>query len=113
MGSSVIATGLPFMGKEGHARALKETGAVMEATAGIRRMGAASLDMAYVAAGRFDGFWEHGLQPWDIAAGIILIREAGGVVSDLNGGDQMMANGQMLCANETLHPQLLKLLKNA
>jgi myo-inositol-1(or 4)-monophosphatase len=76
-------------------------------------MGAASLDMAYVAAGRFDGFWEHGLQPWDVAAGIVLVREAGGVVTDLNGGDQMLANGQMLCANDPLHPQLLKLLKGA
>ena len=113
MGAAVIATGLPFMGKEGHARALAETGAVMEATAGIRRMGAASLDMAYVAAGRFDGFWEHGLQPWDVAAGIVLVREAGGVVTDLNGGDQMLANGQMLCANDPLHPQLLRLLKSA
>jgi myo-inositol-1(or 4)-monophosphatase len=110
---AVIATGLPFLGKEGHERALKEMGAVMDATAGIRRMGAASLDMAFVAAGRFDGFWEHGLQPWDVAAGIILVREAGGMVSDLNGGDQMLANGQMLCANDTLHPHLLKLLKNA
>jgi myo-inositol-1(or 4)-monophosphatase len=113
MAAAVIATGLPFMGKEGHARALAETGAVMETTAGIRRMGAASLDMAYVAAGRFDGFWEHGLQPWDVAAGIVLVREAGGVVTDLNGGDQMLANGEMLCANDPLHPQLLKLLKNA
>ena len=75
-------------------------------------MGAASLDLAYVAAGRFDGFWEHGLQPWDMAAGILLVKEAGGVVTDMNGGDQMMANGQMLSANEHLHPQLLKLLKN-
>ena len=113
MGAAVIATGLPFMGKEGHARALAETGAVMEATAGIRRMGAASLDMAYVAAGRFDGFWEHGLQPWDIAAGILLLKEAGGVITDMNGGEQMMTNGQVLCANENLHPQLLKILKNA
>ena len=85
----------------------------MDATAGIRRFGAASLDLAYVAAGRFDGFWEHGLQPWDVAAGIVLVREAGGMVTDLNGGDQMLANGQMLCANDTLHPQLLKLLKDA
>jgi len=112
LGSSVIATGLPFMGKEGHARALAEMGAVMDVTSGIRRMGAASLDLAYVAAGRFDGFWEHGLQPWDMAAGILLVKEAGGVVTDMNGGDQMMANGQMLSANEHLHPQLLKLLKN-
>src|SRR3984885_5960476 len=113
MGAAVIATGLPFMGKEGHDRALAEMGAVMNVSAGIRRMGAASLDMAYVAAGRFDGFWEHGLQPWDIAAGIVLVREAGGGGTDPNGGDQMLANGQMLCANDPLHPQLLRLLKSA
>jgi myo-inositol-1(or 4)-monophosphatase len=113
MGAAVIATGLPFMGKEGHARANAETAAVMHVTAGIRRFGAASLDLAFVAAGRFDGFWEHSLQPWDIAAGILLIKEAGGVITDMNGGEQMMTNGQVLCANENLHPQLLKLLKSA
>jgi myo-inositol-1(or 4)-monophosphatase len=112
MGAAVIATGLPFMGKEGHARAVAEMGAVMNVTAGIRRMGAASLDLAYVAAGRFDGFWEHGLQPWDMAAGIVLLKEAGGVITDMQGGDQMMTNGQVVCANENLHPQLLKLLKS-
>jgi myo-inositol-1(or 4)-monophosphatase len=113
LGGSVIATGLPFMGKEGHARAGVEMAAMMNATAGVRRFGAASLDLAYVAAGRFDGFWEHGLQPWDLAAGIVIVREAGGVVSDIDGRDQMMKNGQVLSANDTLHPQLLKLLKNA
>ena len=112
LGPSVIATGLPFMGKEGHARALAEMGAVMDVTAGIRRMGAASLDIAYVAAGRFDGFWEHGLQAWDMAAGIVLLKEAGGVITDMAGGEQMLANGQVVCANEHLHPQLLKLLKS-
>ena len=113
MGASLIATGIPFMGKEGHARAGLEMAAVMNATAGIRRFGAASLDLAYVAAGRFDGFWEHGLHPWDVAAGIVLVREAGGVVSDMEGGDRMLANGQILSANEQLHPQLLRLLKSA
>jgi len=113
LGPSVIATGLPFMGKEGHARALAEMGAVMDVTAGIRRMGAASLDLAYVAAGRFDGFWENGLQAWDMAAGIVLLKEAGGVITDMAGGEQMMAKGQVLCANEHLHPQLLKVLKSA
>ena len=112
LSSSVIATGLPFMGKEGHARASAEMAAVMNVTAGIRRMGAASLDLAFVAAGRFDGFWEHGLQAWDMAAGILLVKEAGGVITDLQGGEQMMTNGQVLCANENLHPQLLKLLKS-
>jgi myo-inositol-1(or 4)-monophosphatase len=85
--------------------------AVMNVTAGIRRFGAASLDLAYVAAGRFDGFWERGLSAWDVAAGIVLVREAGGVITDMNGGADMLAGGTVLTANETLHPQLLKLLK--
>ena len=108
---AVIATGLPFLGKEGHARASAEMTEVMNVTAGIRRFGAASLDLAYVAAGRFDGFWERGLQAWDIAAGIVLVREAGGVITDLHGGAEMLAQGSVLTANENLHPQLLKLLK--
>ncbi len=112
LGPSVIATGLPFMGKDGHARASAEMAAVMNVTAGIRRFGAASLDLAYVAAGRFDGFWEHGLMPWDMAAGIVLVREAGGVISDMAGGDKMFGNGDVICANEHLHPKLLKLLKS-
>jgi myo-inositol-1(or 4)-monophosphatase len=64
-----------------------------------------------VAAGRFDGFWERGLQAWDIAAGVVLVREAHGVITDLNGGSDMLASGDLCCANEHLHPQLLKLLK--
>lgn len=108
---SVIATGLPFLGKEGHARASAEMAEMMNVTAGIRRFGAASLDLAYVAAGRFDGFWEHGLQAWDVAAGLVLVREAGGMASDLHGGADMLTKGSVLAANEHLHPQLLKLLK--
>jgi myo-inositol-1(or 4)-monophosphatase len=84
---------------------------VMNVTAGIRRFGSASLDLAYVAAGRFDGFWERSLQAWDIAAGIVLLREAGGMISDLRGGAEMLTQGTVLAANENLHPQLLKLLK--
>src|SRR5580765_1054128 len=112
LASSVIATGLPFLGKEGHARASAEMAEVMNVTAGILRFGSASLDLAYVAAGRFDGFWERSLQAWDIAAGLVLLREAGGMVSDLGGGAEMMAKGSILATNEYLHPQLLKLLKN-
>ena len=85
----------------------------MAVSAGVRRFGAASLDLAYVAAGRFDGFWERGLKPWDVAAGILLVREAGGFVSDLEGGSRALDAGHILVANETLHPQLLKLLKNS
>ena len=108
---AVIATGLPFLGKDGHARAAAEMAEVMNVTAGIRRFGAASLDLAFVAAGRFDGFWERSLQAWDIAAGIVLVREAGGMVSDLNGGTDMLGSGTVLASNEYLQPQILKLLK--
>ena len=111
MAPSLFATGLPFLGRPGHDRALAEAAAIMDVSSGIRRMGAASLDMAYVAGGRFDGFWERGLKAWDIAAGIVLVREAGGMVSDLEGGGEMLNGGGILCANENLQPQLLKLLK--
>jgi myo-inositol-1(or 4)-monophosphatase len=110
---TVIATGLPFLGKEGHARASAELALVMDATAGVRRFGAASLDLAYVAAGRFDGFWEHGLKPWDVAGGILLVREAGGMVSEADGGSKALEGGSILAANDMLHPALLKLLKSA
>jgi myo-inositol-1(or 4)-monophosphatase len=111
--SCIIATGLPMMGRDGHDKALKETAAVMATTAGIRRFGAASLDMVFVAEGRFDGFWELGLKAWDMAAGIVVVREAGGMVTDLEGGQEMFAKNAVLCANEHLQPQLLKLLKAA
>ena len=83
----------------------------MENTAGVRRFGAASLDMAYVAAGRYEGYWETGIKPWDIAAGIILVREAGGYVSDRNGGQDMMALGSVVAANDQLHKALLAMVK--
>jgi myo-inositol-1(or 4)-monophosphatase len=110
---SLIATGIPFLGREGHERYLKELGAVMAATSGVRRFGAASLDLAWVAAGRFDGFWERGLSPWDVAAGILIVREAGGFVSDLDGGARALDAGHILASNEALHPQLLKLIKTS
>jgi myo-inositol-1(or 4)-monophosphatase len=110
---SLVATGMPFLGKEGHEHYLKELEAVMGATSGVRRFGAAALDLAYVAAGRFDGFWERGLKPWDVAAGILMVREAGGFVSDLDGGPRALDAGHILAANEALHPMLLKLLKAA
>jgi myo-inositol-1(or 4)-monophosphatase len=84
---------------------------MMPLTSGIRRCGAASLDLAYVAAGRFDAFWERGLAAWDIAAGMLLVKEAQGVVTDLTGGPNMLDKGSILAANDPLHPQLLKILK--
>jgi myo-inositol-1(or 4)-monophosphatase len=110
---ALFATGIPFLGREGHERFLGELREVMAVTSGVRRFGAASLDLAWVAAGRFDGFWELGLSPWDMAAGVLLVREAGGVVTDLDGGGRMFDTGGIVCANDPLHPQLMKLLKAA
>jgi len=81
--------------------------------AGIRRFGSAALDLAWVAAGRFDGFWEEDLQLWDVAAGILLVREAGGFVTDFRGGDSALAKGQVLAANDQLHSKLHKLVAAA
>jgi len=114
--SCLSATGIPFLGRgtpEGHERFLKELRAVIESTPGIRRFGSAALDLAWVAAGRYDAFWEHGLKAWDVAAGILMVREAQGVVTDLAGGDGMLQSGDILVANEHLHSQMLKLLKSA
>jgi myo-inositol-1(or 4)-monophosphatase len=79
----------------------------------LRRFGAAALDLAWVAAGRLDAYWERGLSPWDMAAGLILVREAGGYVTDLDGGDAMLATGDVLAGNETIHRELLRVLKDA
>ena len=76
--------------------------------AGFRRFGAAALDLAYVAAGRVDGFWERGLAPWDMAAGIVICREAGGLVSDLKNGSKIFETGNIVATNEALHGELLK-----
>lgn len=110
MSEAVMATGIPFHGRPGHEPFLDQMGRVMKDVAGIRRMGAASLDLAYVAAGRFEGFWEAGLQPWDIAAGVLLVREAGGFVTDFKGGKDVMGSGNVVAANAKLHKQLLDLV---
>jgi len=87
--------------------------AVMTRAGGVRRLGAASLDLAYVAAGRFDGFWERGLKSWDMAAGLVLVREAGGYLTDADGGQRLFETGSVCCGNEIIHRQLLDLLKKA
>jgi myo-inositol-1(or 4)-monophosphatase len=107
----LVASGAPFMGKEGREEFLAELDAIIASTSGMRRFGSASLDLAWVAAGRFDAFWERKLKPWDIAAGILLVREAGGVVSDLDGRDNMMECGHILATNDPLHRPLLELLR--
>jgi len=109
----VIGCGIPHLGRPGHDIFLKEERAVMQNSSGLRRMGAASLDLAYVAAGRFDAFWETGLAPWDMAAGIVLVREAGGTVSDINGREDMLNTGSIVVGNEMIFGQLSKILKSA
>jgi myo-inositol-1(or 4)-monophosphatase len=111
LGEAVIGTGMPFGERGDHPTYLTTLSAVMTATSGVRRMGAAALDLAYVAAGRFDGFWEFGLLPWDIAAGLLLVREAGGYVSDLSGGHTMLTSGDVLAANDHLHLPLAALIR--
>ncbi|HEX3486319.1 MAG TPA: inositol monophosphatase family protein [Micropepsaceae bacterium] len=106
----LVASGAPFLGKDGRDQFLTELDAVVASTAGMRRFGSAALDLAWVASGRFDAFWERNLKPWDIAAGLLLVREAGGVVSDLDGRDRMLENGHILATNEALHRQLMDLL---
>jgi myo-inositol-1(or 4)-monophosphatase len=107
----VIACGLPHIGRGDHELARREMAELQNRVAGLRRFGAASLDMAFVAAGRLDGYWERNLRPWDVAAGIILIREAGGTVTGIEGGDTALQTGNVVCGNETIHGELVKILK--
>jgi myo-inositol-1(or 4)-monophosphatase len=107
----VIGTGVPHLGRGDHGRYLVELRNVMGEVSGIRRMGAAALDLAYVAAGRLDGFWEDNLHPWDMAAGMLIIREAGGFVSDKAGGQEIFDSGGIVAGNEAIHGALLKMLK--
>lgn len=106
----VIVTGIPHRGRPGHEDYLRRLTAIMPAVSGIRRSGAASLDLAWVAAGRYDAYWESDVQAWDVAAGIVILREAGGFVTDLAGGKTMLENGNVLAGNETIHRALSKLL---
>lgn len=109
----VIGTGIPFIGVGDHGRTLREMRHIMGEVAGIRRAGAAAIDMAWVAAGRLDAFWENGLKPWDMAAGILMIREAGGFVSDADGREKMLDTGSVIAGNEFTHLQIKELLTKA
>lgn len=108
---AVIACGIPFIGRGNHPQFLSELGAVMAATSGVRRMGSAALDLAYVAAGRYDGFWERGLNPWDTAAGLLLVREAGGLVEALEPGGDVLEGGTIIAANGEVFDDFAKLLR--
>jgi myo-inositol-1(or 4)-monophosphatase len=111
LSDAVLACGLPHRGRGDLALFRKEFEVVQDKVAGLRRFGSAALDLAWVAAGRVDGYWERNLGPWDMAAGLLLVREAGGFVSDLNGTDAMMSSGSIIAGNDTMHRELLKLLK--
>ena len=113
LADAVIACGLPHIGRGDLALARAETGAMQEHVAGLRRFGAAALDLAWVAAGRLDGYWERDIKPWDMAAGLILLREAGGFFSDCDGGDDMFAKGHIAAGNDAIHKELLRVLKGA
>ncbi len=112
MRDALFACGTPWHGRPGHEQALKEIGAVIARSAGVRRFGSAALDLAYVAAGRFDGYWERGLNIWDLAAGVVLVREAGGVVIEPNDGD-FMKTGAILASNNALTPHLQHALRDS
>ena len=113
LADALIGTGIPHSGRPAHDLYLAELRAVMAASAGVRRLGAAALDLAWTAAGRFDGFWERNLRPWDLAAGIVILREAGGFVSDAEGKEAVLAQGSIVAGNEAIQRKLLKLLKSA
>jgi myo-inositol-1(or 4)-monophosphatase len=110
---SVLATGVPFVGKPGHGQFLKELHQVSQKVAGVRRFGAASLDLAWVAAGRFDAYWERNLKPWDVAAGVLMVQESGGKVSTIEEHGDPVQGASILASNPELHPQVLKALQAA
>jgi len=113
LADAVVACALPHPSRGDVELTRSEHNMVQDRVAGLRRLGAAALDLAWVAAGRLDAYWERGLSPWDMAAGIALVREAGGFVTDLGGGDDMVKMGGILAANEDIHGQMLRTLREA
>jgi myo-inositol-1(or 4)-monophosphatase len=110
---AVIGCGLPHAGRGDHGQFIRELAGIMPRCAGMRRLGAAALDLAYVAAGRLEGFWERNLNPWDVAAGIVIVREAGGYVSDCEGGAAIFESRGIVAGNEPTHRTLVKALREA
>lgn len=108
---AVISTGIPHLGRSEHGLAVRQLRGVMGQSAGIRRLGSAAIDLAWVAAGRVDGFWETGLAAWDVAAGILMIRESGGFVTDLEGGQDIYQSGSIVAGSESIHKALLAVLQ--
>jgi len=113
LAEAIVACGIAHHGHGDVSLSRKEVGAVQEHVAGVRRFGAAALDLAWIAAGRLDGYWERTLKPWDLAAGLVLVREAGGFVTDCEGQDEIFSKGHVVAGNEAIHKGLLSLLKAA
>lgn len=110
MDECLIATGVPALNKKGHGVAMFEQRSVMSQTAGVRATGSAALNLAYVAAGRFDGYWESGLSPWDVAAGMLMVREAGGFVTEPDPDASIYETGRLVAGNEAIHGKLRTIL---
>ena len=108
---SIFATGLPFAGRADLPETLHDLARLMPACAGVRRWGAAALDMAYVAAGRYEGFWERRLNAWDLAAGIIIVKEAGGLCEALDADESIIESGDVICANEPIFENFTKVIR--
>ena len=109
----IFATGLPFGGRADLPETLQDLARILPACAGVRRWGSAALDLAYVAAGRYDGFWERNLNAWDIAAGLLLVKEAGGFTESISPDGNPIADGTVIAANNTVFANFAKLVRNA
>ena len=113
-GEALVSCGIPPLANAAaHPRFKLELAAALARAGNLRRLGAAALDLGYVAAGRFDAYWERGIKSWDVAAGIVLVREAGGFVSDADGGDAMLTGRSICAGNELMHRQLIAILREA
>ncbi|MEI4197179.1 inositol monophosphatase family protein [Roseovarius sp. E0-M6] len=110
---AIFATGVPFGGRSDLPQTLQDLARLMPACAGVRRWGSAALDLAYVAAGRYDGFWERRLNAWDLAAGTIIVREAGGMIEAMNPEGDILEDGSVICANEPIFEKFAKVIRNA
>jgi myo-inositol-1(or 4)-monophosphatase len=108
---SLFSTGLPFGGRSDLPETLHELARLMPVCSGVRRFGAAALDLCYVAAGRYDGYWERRLNAWDIAAGLLIVKEAGGLVEPITPGNDILEDGEIICANQAVFPQLTKVIR--
>lgn len=109
----VFATGLPFGGRADLPESLQDLARILPTCAGVRRWGAAALDLAYVAAGRYDGFWERSLHSWDMAAGVVIVREAGGLIEPLKKNGNILEDGEVICANEPIFDQFSKIIRQS